>query len=57
MTLSKSSDQGHTADALAPGADEGRGKLRKARVGASMPVIRRFPNEETHHGNPSHVNT
>ena len=30
MTLSKLSEQGHTADALAPRADEGRGKLRKA---------------------------
>ena len=36
MTLSKLSEQGHTADALAPRADEGRGKLRKGMVQEPM---------------------
>ena len=51
MTLSKLSEQGHTADALAPRADEGRGKLRKGMVRSKHPVTHTFPNG----GNPSSV--
>ena len=35
-------------DALAPGGDEGRGKLRKAAGRCKRPLIRRCPNEATH---------
>ena len=34
-------------DALALGADEGRGKLRKATGSCKRTLIRRFPNGET----------
>ena len=37
----------HRVDALAPGADEGRDKLRKAAGRSTYPVIRRYPNGET----------
>ena len=36
-------------DALAPGGDEGRGKLRKATGSCKLPLIRRCPNGETCH--------
>ena len=36
------------ADALAPSADEGRGKLRKAASSRKQAVIRGCPNAETH---------
>ena len=42
-----SSEKGHKADALALGADEGRGKLRKALERRKQPLIQRYPNEET----------
>ena len=35
-------------DALAFGGDEGRGRLRKAPDRCEQPLIRRFPNGETH---------
>ena len=35
-------------DALAPGGDEGRGKLRKAAGRCKRPLIRRCPNGETY---------
>ena len=35
-------------DALAPGAEEGRGKLRKAAGSRKQAVIRRCPNGGTH---------
>ena len=38
----------HKADALATGAEEGRGKLRKAAERRKQPLTRRFPNGETH---------
>ena len=38
----------HKADALALGADEGRGKLRKAAVRCKQPFTRRYPNGATH---------
>ena len=47
MTLSKLSEQGHTADALAPRADEGRGKLRKGMGRSKHPVIHAYPNGAT----------
>ena len=47
MTLSKLSEQGHTADALAPRADEGRGKLRKFTGIRKQEVIRECPNGAT----------
>ena len=34
-------------DALAPGGDEGRGKLRKATGSCKLALIRRCPNGET----------
>ena len=39
--------QGRRADALAPGAEEGRDKLRKAAGRSKYPLIRRYPNGET----------
>ena len=36
-------------DALAPGGDEGRGKLRKATGRCKQLVIRRCPNGATYH--------
>ena len=49
MTLSKLSEQGHTADALAPRADEGRGKLRKGMGKSKHLLIHTSPNGATHH--------
>ena len=48
--LYRSSKEGHKADALALGAEEGRDKLRKAAGRSKYPVIRRSPNEGTHAG-------
>ena len=42
--------QGHTEDALALPADEGRGTLRKAPGRRVQPMMRRYPNGETHTG-------
>ena len=39
--------QGRRADALAPGAEEGHDKLRKAAGRSKYPLIRRYPNGET----------
>ena len=39
--------KGHGADASAPGAEEGRDKLRKAAGRGKYPVIRGYPNGET----------
>ena len=39
--------QGRTADALALGGDEGRGKLRKSPVRRKRPLTRRYPNGTT----------
>ncbi len=39
MTLSKLSEQWHTEDALAPRAEEGRGKLLKGMGRSKHPVI------------------
>ena len=36
-------------DALVHGAEEGRDKLRKATGSRKWTVIRRYPNEGTHH--------
>ena len=36
------------ADALALGADEGRGEQRYATASCKQATTRRFPNEETH---------
>ena len=43
----KSSYKEHRVDALAPYADEGRGKLRKASGSRKQALIRRYPNGET----------
>jgi hypothetical protein len=43
----RSREEEHRADALAPGADEGRDKLRKAAGRSTYPVIRGCPNGET----------
>ena len=45
--VKKSSEQEHRADALAPSADEGRGKLRKATVSRKQASTRGCPNVET----------
>ena len=45
-----SSEEGHKADALALGAEEGRDKLRKAAGRSKYPSIRRSPNEGTRSG-------
>ena len=42
-----SSYKGHEVDALAPRADEGRGRLRKASGSREQTLIRRCPNGET----------
>ena len=42
----------HRADALALGAEEGRDKLRKAAGRSKYPLIRRYPNGETHISKP-----
>ncbi len=44
-----SSYKGLTEDALVYGAEEGRGKLRKAAGRSKHPEIRRYPNEGTQH--------
>jgi hypothetical protein len=45
-----SSYKGHGVDALAPRADEGRGRLRNASGSREQTVIRRCPNGETRLG-------
>ena len=45
--MKKSSYKEHRVDALAPYADEGRGKLRKATGSRKQALIRRHPNGET----------
>ena len=45
-----SSYKGHGVDALAPRADEGRGRLRKAPGSREQTLIRRCPNGETRLG-------
>ncbi len=46
----KSSYKEHMADALALGAEEGRGHLRKASGSRKQAPIRGCPNGETHKG-------
>ena len=46
------SEEGHRADALAPGADERRDKLRKAAGRSKCPAIRGCLNGETRRGSP-----
>ena len=46
-TKKRLSKKEHRADALAPEADEGRDKLRKAAGRSKYPLIRRYPNGET----------
>ena len=48
--LKGSSYKGHGVDALAPRADEGRGRLRKASGSREQTLIRRCPNGETRLG-------
>ena len=43
----RSSYKGLTEDALVYGAEEGRGKLRKAAERSKHPLTRRYPNEGT----------
>ena len=45
--VERSSYEGLTEDALVYGAEEGRGKLRKAAGRSKHPLIRRYPNEGT----------
>ncbi len=45
--VERSSYEGLTEDALAYGAEEGRGKLRKAAERSKHPGTRRYPNEGT----------
>ena len=45
--MKKSSYKEHRVDALAPYAEEGRGKLRKATGSRKQASIRRYPNGET----------
>ena len=45
--LEKSSEEEHRADAQAPSAEEGRGKLRKATGSRKQAENRRYPNGET----------
>ena len=47
--LSKSSAKGHLVDALALRGDEGRERLRKVTGRRQYPLIRKSPNEGTHH--------
>ena len=49
-TKKRLSKKEHRADALAPEADEGRDKLRKAAGRSKYPLIRRYPNGETRLG-------
>jgi len=48
--LKWSSYTGHGVDALAPGADEGRGRRRNAPGSCEQALIRRCPNGETRPG-------
>ena len=43
--------KGRKGNALAPEADEGRGKLRKAPGSGKHALIRGYPNGATHTGN------
>ena len=47
----RSSYKERKGNALASGADEGREKLRLASGRSKYPLIRRFPNGETHQSN------
>ena len=47
VTRHKSSYEGHTVDALAPRAEEGRGKLRKVMGSRKQALIHESPNGET----------
>ena len=47
----RSSYKEHTENALASGDEEGRDKLRKAAGRSKYPLIRRYPNGETHYSN------
>ena len=47
----RSSKEGRRADALAPGAEERRDKLRKAAGRSKYPLIRRYLNGETYMSN------
>ena len=51
MILTRSSEQGRRADALALGAEEGRGYQRNAAGSRKQASIRRFPNGEIRTGN------
>ena len=51
MTVKRLSTKGRKGNALAPEADEGRGKLRKASGSGKHASIRRYPNGATHIGN------
>ena len=44
----QSSEEERRVDALALGADEGRDKLRKAKVRSTYPLTLRYPNGGTH---------
>ena len=46
-----SSYKEHTENALASGDEEGRDKLRKATGRSKYPIIRGYPNGETHYSN------
>ena len=47
LRIKKSNIEEHRADALAPSAEEGRGKLRKATGSRKQAENRRYPNGET----------
>ena len=47
--VERSSYEGLMEDALVYGAEEGRGKLRKAAERSKHPATRRYPNEGTQH--------
>ena len=47
--VERSSYEGLMEDALVYGAEEGRGKLRKAAERSKYPETRRYPNEGTQH--------
>ena len=47
-SLEKESYKGRTGDALAPGGEEGRDKLRKSAGIGKYELIRRYPNGTTH---------
>ncbi len=50
-TSTRSSYKEHTENALASGDEEGRDKLRKATGRSKYPIIRGYPNGETHYSN------